>query len=146
MLDWVKMVKGIKQGCPMSPMLFAIYMQMVTIALRSSIREREDEPCMLLYADDMVVWADTEEELKTKLECVMSSMASLGLRLNTNKMELQHNCYVRPSKEGKMESFGQGGDKIDLKYLPIGKPIRYLGAWTTADHNSTHGLEVLKEK
>ena len=40
--------------------MFAIYMQYVTSALQRGNIHNRDEPCMLLYADDMVLWAETE--------------------------------------------------------------------------------------
>jgi len=58
----------------MRPMLCAIYMQ------TRVGEEKEDEPCMLLYADDMVVWADTEKELRLKLESILSSMGIPGIK------------------------------------------------------------------
>jgi len=53
MLERVKTVKGIKQGCPMSPMLFALYVQTIATALRGVLPPEEDEPNMLSYTDDM---------------------------------------------------------------------------------------------
>jgi len=64
MMEKVKTVRGIKQGCPMSPKLFAIYVQTIATALGGILEQKEDEPNMLMYADDMVLWADSEEELK----------------------------------------------------------------------------------
>jgi len=146
MLQGVKTVKGIKQGCPMSPMLFALYVQTITTALRAVLPPKEDEPNMLLYADDMVLWADSEEKLKLKLNTVLDSMTSLGLRINGIKTELQHNKWRLPSLEGQSFEVGSGINKTSMKYMRMDSPIRYLGAWTTANNDSTHGLEVLREK
>jgi len=41
MLQGVKTVKGIKQGCPMSPMLFALYVQTITTALKAVLPLKE---------------------------------------------------------------------------------------------------------
>jgi len=145
-MEGVKTVRGIKQGCPMSPLLFAIYVQTVATALGEVLEPKEDEPNMLMYADDMVLWADSEEELKLKLSKVLDTMNALGLCVNGQKTELQHNKWRIPSCEGKSFTIGSGINKTNMNYLNINKPIRYLGAWTTASNDTTHGLEMLKEK
>jgi len=144
-LEGVKTVKGIKQGCPMSPMLFALYVQTITTALKGILPPKEDEPNMLLYADDMVLWADSEKELKLKLNKVLNTMNALGLRINGIKTELQHNKWRLPSLEGQSFEIGTGINKTNMKCMRMDSPIRYLGAWTTANNDSTHGLEVLRE-
>jgi len=146
MLEGVKTVKGIKQGCPMSPMLFALYVQTITTALKGILPPKEDEPNMLLYADDMVLWADSEEELRLKLNKVLNTMNALGLRINGLKTELQHNKWRLPSLEGQSFKVGTGVNRTEMKYMRMDSPIRYLGAWTTANNDSTHGLEMLREK
>jgi len=146
MLERIKTVKGIKQGCPMSPLLFALYVQTISTALKGILEEKDDEPNMLLYADDMVLWADSEKELKIKMNKVLDTMNTLGLRINGVKTELQHNKWRVPSLEGQSLKVGAGMNESTMKYLNMERPIRYLGAWTTANNDTTHGLEMLREK
>jgi len=93
----------------------------------------------------MVLWADSEEELKLKSNEALDTMNALGLRINGVKPELQHNKWRVPSLEGQSFEVGTGMNKTNMKYsyMKMESPIRYLGAWTTANNDSTHGLEVL---
>ena len=129
----------------MSPVLFAIYMQYVTSALQRGNIHNRDEP-LLLYADDMVLWAETEEELIKKASIVHKALGELNLKINPSKTELQHNDFAK-SKVGQFLTVGsESGRAVEIQYQPTTKPIRYLGAWTTCNKNTDYGLELLKEK
>jgi len=80
------------------------------------------------------------------LSKVLETMNALGLRINGLKTELQHNKWRIPSLEGESFDIGTGMNKTNMRYLNMNKPIRYLGAWTTANNDTTHGLEMIKEK
>ena len=79
----VDMKRGIRQGCPLSPALFALYIQPIAEALRTKATEKnqnkEGRPNMLFYADDMVLWGANKEELGWKMQVVIETMEQLGL-------------------------------------------------------------------
>ena len=145
MTEWVIINKGIKQGCPMSPLLFALYTSVISGFVNSSYVP-EGEPPMLMYADDMVVWGRTEAEFKHKLEAVCTAFDNIGLQLSSTKTEVQHNQWVVPSQENQDLVINYKTKQKVLKYLPRSKAIRYLGAWTTTDGDTDWGLELLKSK
>ena len=101
---------------------------------------------MLLYADDMALWAETEEELVRKASLVFKALESLNLKLNPSKTELQHNKYA-PYRVGQSITIGsENGKDVTVQYQDTDKPIRYLGAWTTCNKNTDYGLTLLKER
>ena len=59
--DSFKVKVGVHQGSVLSPLLFAIVMDVVTSTARVGL------PWEVLYADDLVLMADSEEELRRKL-------------------------------------------------------------------------------
>ena len=62
-----------------------------------------EEPAMLMYADDMVLWGDTKEELQTKLQQAVKMMDKLDLNLSMDKTELQYNQWVKEAPKGRIE-------------------------------------------
>ena len=137
------MRRGIRQGCPLSPLLFAIYADQIAIEM-NKLNKNKMEPGMLLYADDMTIWADTEEELKTKITKALQVMKSLGLNLSIDKTEVQHNKHQKPSLEGNVIMIDE--QKKGYTYQRMDKSIRYLGTWTTANMDKEGGLALLREK
>ena len=101
------------------------------------------EPCMLLYADDMVIWAKTKEELKKKLEVVVTGMEKLGLQLSIEKTEIQSSREVGEGEE--LTVVTSKGEKR-FKCKEQGKSIRYLGTWSTADLDESEGIKRLRMK
>ena len=64
----IEMKRGIRQGCPMSPLLFAMYTEPITQALKEMMEQtnKKGEPVMLMNADYMVLWGNTKQELQEK--------------------------------------------------------------------------------
>ena len=142
----IEMKRGIRQGCPLSPLLFALYTNPIAIAMERANVRKGVEPAMLMYADDMVVWGETEEEVKEKLQIATETMEKLGLQISLEKTELQHNKWVEPSREDESLEIKTKAGVRQIKYQDPRKALRYLGAWTTTNMETEKGLEILKDK
>jgi len=70
---------GMHQGLVLSPLLFVIIMEAVSREFRVSL------PWELLYADDLVVIAETEDDLIKRLSEWKSFVENRGMRVNINK-------------------------------------------------------------
>lgn len=73
---------GLHQGSILSPLLFIIVMDVVTREIRAGL------PWELLYADDLVLVAESEDELKDKLRKWKNSMEAKGLKVNVAKTKV----------------------------------------------------------
>ena len=73
---------GVYQGSVLSPLLFVIVLEAL------SCESRTGTPWELLYADDLVISAETEEGLKMKLNKWKTEMEAKGLRVNMGKTKI----------------------------------------------------------
>ena len=84
--------QGLRQGCPLSPLLFAIYTSDMDAVLRKwqsgGIVVGRQKIHMLAYADDVVILAHTPEELKDMLSCLLRYATARNLILSTEKSKV----------------------------------------------------------
>ena len=73
---------GMHHSSGLSPLLFLIVMVAISRKFRVSL------PRELLYADDLAVIAETEEELINRLNEWKDNVASIGMRVNMNKTKV----------------------------------------------------------
>jgi hypothetical protein len=78
---------GVHQGSVLSPLLFIIVMEALSSQFKQGL------PWELLYADDLVLLAESEEELKLKIARWKSGMEDKGLRVNIQKTKVMR-CQV----------------------------------------------------
>ena len=75
--EWFEVRPGGRQGCPMLPWLFSIYLDMVVKEARGSLQGGVTlNACtvqVLLSADDTVLVADTEEDLKHNITALQEA-------------------------------------------------------------------------
>lgn len=75
--------RGVRQGCPMSPILFNLVLADLEEELRKvkcgGTRIGEERVYSLLYVDDMVLIAEKEEEMKSMLERLEGYIDRKGL-------------------------------------------------------------------
>ena len=70
---------GVHQGSVLSPLLFILVLEALSREFRTGV------PWELLYADDLVIIADSLEECISKLKVWKTGMESKGLRVNMKK-------------------------------------------------------------
>ena len=73
---------GVHQGSVLSPLLFVIVLEALSCEFRTGT------PWELLYADDLVISAETEEGLKMMLNKWKTEMEAKGLRVNMGKTKI----------------------------------------------------------
>ena len=75
---------GVHQGSVLSPLLFIIVLKALSREFRTGT------PWELLYADDLVIVAETEEDLRRKLTKWKAEMEEKGLRVTWERRKLWH--------------------------------------------------------
>ena len=80
--EWFDVKVGLHQGSALSPFLFIIVMEVVSREIRG------DLPWELLYADDLVLLAESEVDLKEKLKNWKVMMEAKGMKVNLAKTKV----------------------------------------------------------
>ena len=91
--DWVKIEKEIRQGCLLSPCLFNLYTEHIVRnggldELQAGIKIDERNTNNFRYVDDIILMAESEEELKSILMRVKEESERVGLKLNIKIMKI----------------------------------------------------------
>ncbi|GIY87773.1 retrovirus-related Pol polyprotein from type-1 retrotransposable element R2 [Caerostris darwini] len=84
---------GVKQGCPLSGLMFNLCIDPVLRAIQGNASEH----LILAYADDLVLIADSPLQLQDNLDLVFQSLARLSLYLNPSKCKSLHICGSPPA-------------------------------------------------
>ena len=93
---------GLRQGCPLSPLLYMIYTADLINLLKEKIQgirifgmTTEENISALLYADDMVILTRTKAELEAALEVLAEYEDSWRIRFNPDKSKVVVFNYER---------------------------------------------------
>ena len=120
---------GVKQGCPLSPTLFGLFIDEVDNAIRehmdqrTSIRVGGNRTPLLLYADDIVLLGSSEWELQRLMDGFKSFCLRQGLTVNISKTKVVVFCGNAEGGSPPPTEIWYNGSRIevieDYKYLGI---------------------------
>ena len=92
LLHFSEYVIGLRQGDVMSPVMFSLFVEDIELHMQSKvdsgIQIDDIMLIMLLFADDMAIFAKTPEELQDHLNDLLYYCNSCGLHVNTNKTKV----------------------------------------------------------
>ena len=102
-IDWFQIGKGVLQGCILSPCLFNLYAEYIMRnagldEAQAGIKISGTNINNLRYADNTILMAESEEELKSLLMKVNEESEKVGLKLTFRKLKSWHPV---PSLHGK---------------------------------------------
>ena len=91
--DWFQIGKGVCQSCILSPYLFNLYAEYIMRnagleEAQGGIKIARRNINNLRYADDTILMAESEEELKSLLMKVKEESEKVGLKLNIQKTKI----------------------------------------------------------
>ena len=90
-LEAISLKSGTRQGCPLSPYLFNIVLEVLTRTIRQQkevkgIQIGKEEVKISLFSDDMMVYiSDPKNTTRELLNLINSFSAVAGYKINSNK-------------------------------------------------------------
>ena len=125
-IDWFQIVKGVRQGCILSPCLFNFCAEDITRnagleEAQAGIKIAGRNINNLRYADDTTLMAESKEELKSVLMRVQEESEKAGLKLNIQKMKIM--------ASGPITSWQINGENVDNVRFHSWAP-KSLSLWT----------------
>jgi hypothetical protein len=132
--DWFEIDVGLRQGCVMSPVLFSMFIDEVARKVKDGgygveIDEGE-KVALLLYADDIVMFAESESRLQEMIDVVVEHSKRWRFELSPEKTQVVV-FGGKPKRSWAGFRLGREGREVEVvntyKYLgmEVGKGLRW---------------------
>lgn len=121
--DWFSVNSGVRQGDNLSPTLFALFINDLVGEIKDlgmGVDLGTERVSMLLYADDIILLADNENDMQCMLDCLNNWCKKWRLLINHKKTKVMHFRTPRTKRSDRVFS-------IDNKVIDYAETYKYLG-------------------
>jgi len=145
----VPILRGVKQGDPLSPILFNIVMDALITELESSpdgfTVDNHTSVGVLAFADDLILLSDTVEGAQRLIDKVRSFLEGLGMNLAARKSTAFQ--IVQAQRAWAATDPGLKVGETPIPYAKVADPIKYLGVTYTlqSGYTNPHSTQRLVE-
>ena len=145
--EWFPVTNGLKQGCLLSPLLFNLYINDLVLKIKSScngITIGDENVCLLMYADDLVLLARNERDLQSMLDVLNNWCDEWKICINPDKSQIVHFRQKSISRSSYLFKVGSNVIKSVSQYKYLGLLLNeHLDFKVTADHVAKSAMRAL---
>ena len=131
---WFPITQGVRQGCVKSPWLFNVFMdeivREVNENLQGGLQLTSTIVQILLFADNIVMVTEKEEDMQSNLNEVKKVVNKWGVKMHWGKTKVM---MVSRTEEYKLSIEGEDIEQV--------KKLKYLGAVISADGKCDEEIE-----
>ena len=121
--DWFDVHCGLRQGCILSPLLFNLFIDDLALYIKSldlGVEIGEEKLSLLLYADDIILLAESSSDLQLLLNALNDWCGRNHMSVNTEKSNVVHFRQPSTPKTSTVFSFGSGTIETIAQYKYLG--------------------------
>ena len=129
----VRMQQGVRQGCPLSPVLFNLFVDELSRRLRRAgygVNLSDQELHALLYADDVVILAKSKEDLQKMIDVVEKYCREWHMVLNLGKSKVM---VVGGGDVSAKRALYEKSFRFRGKFVEVVDKYKYLGVIISPD-------------
>ena len=134
-IDWLEIGKGVYQGCILSPWIFNFFAEYIMSnaeqdEVQAGIEIARGNINNLIYANDITLMAESEEELKSLLMKVKTESEKASFKFNIQKTKIMASSPITSWQ-------------IDGETMETVTDFIFLGSKITADGDCSHEIKRL---
>ena len=137
--------RGLRQGCLLSPVLFALYLNDLNRQIKESsqgVLVDDISINSLLYADDLVLIAKDRKDLQSQLDTLDKFSKSLKMEVNLDKTKVM----LIQKQKSRAKSKRSKPWKIGNKELKECTSYKYVGVTLKSNGSYSEHIDKIKEK
>jgi hypothetical protein len=149
-------MRGVRQGCPMSCLLYNIAIEPLAIAIRNSDLEGfkipglTDRILVSLFADDTLVYLNKLDDLNTLRTIINDFCRASTAKFNLAKTEYlpigSKSYRLNVENDRKMNNLPGGNIENNVQIIKEGESLQTLGAWVGNGNNQYEQWEKILKR